>query len=101
MLRPHVIVCLARREGAAQSGALAILSHGVAGVYWVGTVEEGRGQGLGDACTRYVTRAAFEAGARLVCLQASAQGEPIYLRMGYREVTRYAWWVSFDGKLPR
>jgi len=28
-------------------------------------------------------------------LQASRQGEPVYRRMGYREITRYAWYVDF------
>ncbi len=73
---------------------MTILSHGIAGVYWVGTVEEARGYGLGDLCTRTVSNAAFDRGAKRVVLQASKQGEPIYLRMGYREVTRYLWYAT-------
>jgi hypothetical protein len=33
-------------------------------------------------------------GAEAAVLQASVMGEPIYLKMGYREVTRYPWFVE-------
>jgi ribosomal protein S18 acetylase RimI-like enzyme len=93
VLAPHVVVALARDGATPLSGALAILSHGIAGVYWVGTAPAGRKRGLGDACTRRVSIDAFARGARAVVLQASPMGEPVYLAMGYRELTRYAWWV--------
>ena len=94
MLRPHLITCLARCDGEPAAAALAILSHGIAGIYWVGTLETHRRRGLGEACTRAVGNAAFARGAAAVVLQASRQGEPIYLRMGYREITRYVWFVD-------
>lgn len=94
VLAPHVVAALACDGGTPLSGALAILSHGIAGVYWVGTAPAGRKRGLGDACTRRVSNEAFARGARAVTLQASAMGAPIYLAMGYRELTRYAWWVQ-------
>jgi ribosomal protein S18 acetylase RimI-like enzyme len=93
VLRPHVLMAVAYRDDAPVAAAQAILSQGIAGVYWVGTVPEARKTGLGEACTRAVGNAAFERGATCVVLQASEQGEPIYRRMGYREITRYAWWV--------
>ncbi len=98
ILAPHVISVVASVEGEARAAAMAILSHGIAGIYWVGTLASARGRGLAEACTRAVGNAAFDRGARLVVLQASAQGEPIYRRMGYREVTRYAWYVSFGSE---
>jgi ribosomal protein S18 acetylase RimI-like enzyme len=94
MLRPHLITCLARCDGEPAAAALAILSHGIAGIYWVGTLESHRRRGLGEACTRAVGNAAFARGAAAVVLQASRQGEPVYLRMGYREITRYVWFVD-------
>ena len=48
-----------------------------------------RGRGLGDLVTRVVTQRAFDLGAAFVSLQASEMGEPVYRRMGYREVHRY------------
>ncbi len=97
IVRPHVISVVAYVKDEPVSAAMAILSHGIAGIYWVGTVESGRRRGLGQACTRAVGNAAFERGARFISLQASTQGEPIYRSMGYREVTRYAWYASLGG----
>ncbi|MBC7983992.1 MAG: GNAT family N-acetyltransferase [Candidatus Obscuribacterales bacterium] len=59
-----------------------------AGVYWVGTVPSARGKGLGELCTALATNVGFERGARIVTLQASPDGEPLYRRMGYREYNR-------------
>ena len=70
-----------------------LLSHGIAGLYWVGTRPEFRRRGLADAVTRRASNAAFEAGARVVILQASEQGEPVYTRIGFRIFTRYPWFV--------
>ncbi|MBW2274697.1 MAG: GNAT family N-acetyltransferase [Deltaproteobacteria bacterium] len=94
MLHPHVLSVVGYLNDEPVATALAILSHGIAGLCWVGTVEAARGMGIGEACTRAVGNLAFDRGARCLVLQASAQGEPIYLRMGYRVVTRYAWYVS-------
>jgi ribosomal protein S18 acetylase RimI-like enzyme len=96
LLRPHLTSVVAYEDGEALACAMALLSHGIAGVYWVGTVEAGRRRGLGAACTRFVSNAAFRQGASCVVLQASRQGEPVYLRLGYREITRYRWYVAWQ-----
>lgn len=85
------VVAVARSEGHPVAGALAITNAatGIGGVYWVGTVPEARRRGAADAVTRFVTNAAFDQGATIVTLQASAAGEPVYRRMGYLEVGRY------------
>lgn len=75
------------------AGAMLLFSHGIAGVYWVGTRPDARGRGYADAVMRVITRYAFEHGARLVVLQASPMGEPVYRRLGFREVTRYPWYL--------
>jgi predicted GNAT family acetyltransferase len=80
-------------KGEPAGTAMAMLSYGIAGVYWVGTAKKARGIGLGEYCTREVSNAAFALGARKVILQASKFGEPIYLKIGYREVTRYPWFI--------
>ncbi|MFN8545480.1 MAG: GNAT family N-acetyltransferase [Candidatus Binatia bacterium] len=89
LLAPHIAAFLAVVDGAPTAAAMILLSHGVGGVYWVGTLPEGRGRGLAELVTRAATNAAFDLGARMVTLQASVMGEPIYRRMGYVEVTRY------------
>lgn len=71
------------------SGAQVLFSHGIAGVYAVGTTETARGRGLAELVTRTVTNLGFDGGAPVVTLQASSMGEPIYRRMGYRELYRY------------
>ena len=73
---------------------MLLFSHGIAGLYWVGTVPESRGRGLGAAVTRTLANHAFERGARAVVLQASPAGEPVYRTLGFREITRYPWFVE-------
>jgi hypothetical protein len=87
---PDVCTVVADLEGEPVATALCLLSHGIAGVYYVGTLEQARGRGLADLVTRAVTNRAFDEGARASTLQASAMGEQIYARMGYRELYRYA-----------
>jgi predicted GNAT family acetyltransferase len=72
---------------------MSLLSHGIAGIYWVGTVPSARRRGLATLCTQAVGNDAFAQGARRVVLQASAEGEPLYRAMGYREFTRYPWYL--------
>lgn len=88
LLSPRVIGFVAYRDGAPVSTALTILSGEGAGVYWVGTTSGARRSGLGEICTRLATNAGFAHGARVVTLQASPFGEPIYQRLGYRTYDR-------------
>jgi GNAT superfamily N-acetyltransferase len=102
MRGPHVAVVLARAtDGQPAAAALALLSHGIAGLYWVGTRPDARGHGLGAAVTSAAARWAFDHGARAVILQASEQGESVYRRMGFREITRYPWFLAPRAAGPR
>ena len=94
MHAPHIVSVLAIVDGSAVAAAMVILTHGIGGIYWVGTTPAARGKGLAELCTRVVGNAAFGMGASLVVLQASQMGEPIYRRMGYREITRYPYYVQ-------
>jgi hypothetical protein len=85
---PHLHSAVAYLDGAPVSCAMVLLSHGIAGVYWVASVEAARGRGLAEAVTRHVTNLGFDLGASNVQLQASPMGEPIYRRMGYEDVYR-------------
>jgi GNAT superfamily N-acetyltransferase len=76
--------------------ALTIVSHGVAGIYWVGSLEQARGKGLGRAVTAAATNAGFELGADVASLQASPMGKPIYEAMGYETVFDYRLFISPD-----
>jgi ribosomal protein S18 acetylase RimI-like enzyme len=73
----------------AAAGALLLWSHGIAGLYWVGTSPHIRRRGHAEQLTRAVCELALAQGARMVVLQASRAGEPIYRRIGFEEFTRY------------
>jgi ribosomal protein S18 acetylase RimI-like enzyme len=92
LLAPHVAAFVARREGVPVASALTLRAVGIAGIYYVGTVPAARGQGLGELCTRAVTNAAFDLGARAVVLQASIMGEPLYRKMGFDLLAHYRWY---------
>ena len=84
MSSPEVRTVIAYLDDEPVATAQTLLSHGIAGVYCVATLEAARGRGLGDLVTRAVTNRAFDEGARANTLQASSMGEPIYVRMGWR-----------------
>jgi hypothetical protein len=94
MLAPHLIWYLARVDGRGAAAAMAICSHGVAGIYWVSTVPTARRRGLGDLVTRAAGNAGFEAGMRVAALQASQMGFPVYRRMGYETVAWTRWFIA-------
>jgi ribosomal protein S18 acetylase RimI-like enzyme len=93
VINPYTILAVAYLRGKPAGAAMAMLSHGIGGIYWVGTAKKARGMGLGEYCTREVGNAAFDLGARKVVLQASKFGEPVYRKIGYREITRYPWFI--------
>lgn len=98
---PHIAAFLARlADGTPVAGAMVLVSHRVAGIYWVGTTPAARGRGLGELVTRAAGNAGFDLGARIASLQASKMGEPLYRRMGYETVTDYPTWVAFSSRQP-
>jgi len=92
---PHIATFLALLDDQPAAGAMVVVTHGVAGIYWVGTMPAARGRGLAELCTRLATNRGFDLGAKIAALQASEMGAPIYARMGYVEVTRYPTIVQF------
>ncbi len=92
---PHLVTVGAFDGDELVSGAQVLFSHGIAGIYCVATAESARGRGLAELVTRTVTNLGFDGGAPLVTLQASSMGEPIYRRMGYRDLYRYATHARF------
>lgn len=89
LLAENVAAFIAYLDGEPVSIAMTIVNHGVAGIYWVGSLEQARGKGLGHAVTAAATNAGFELGADLASLQASPMGKPIYEAMGYETVYDY------------
>jgi GNAT superfamily N-acetyltransferase len=96
-LAPHLHVEVLYDHDEPVSAAMLLFSHGIAGVYWVGTRPAARGRGHAGELMRSISNAAFDRGARAVVLQATPFGEPVYRRLGYREVTRYPWYLVARG----
>jgi hypothetical protein len=94
LLADNVVAFIARLDGKPVSIAMTIVSHDVAGVYWVGSLEQARGLGLGRAVTAAATNAGFALGAEIASLQASPMGKPIYEAMGYEAVFDYRMLMS-------
>ncbi len=94
LLAENVATFVARIDGEPVSIAMTIVSHDVAGIYWVGSLERARGQGLGRAVTVAATNAGFEKGAEIASLQASPMGKPIYVKLGYQTVFDYRLLIS-------
>ena len=76
-------------DGAPVCTAVGVVVRGNVGIFNVATPPEHRRRGYGAALTARAIRDGMEAGARLAALQASADGEPVYRRMGFRSVERY------------
>ena len=83
---------VARDDRRVVATALAV-NDDVGGIYMVGTLPEARRRGFGEAVTAAATNSLFDDGASAVVLQASAMGEPIYARMGFRTFTTYTQWA--------
>jgi GNAT superfamily N-acetyltransferase len=68
-----------------------------AGVFFVNTDPDWRGQGVGTAMTAAALRVARAAGARRACLDASDLGLSIYLRLGFEPVGAITQFVDSRG----
>jgi len=66
----------------------------VSGVYWIGTIPEARGKGIGTRMTRRIMTEGKESGYSLAVLQATDIGEPVYKRMGFRRYLSYTLFSS-------
>ena len=74
------------------------VSEGLAGIFFVATLPAFRRKGYGAAMTWAALEASRGDGGRIGFLQATAMGNPVYQRMGFRAVTEYPeWHAPFPG----
>lgn len=85
---PHVALA-----GGRPAATLAIQDHdGDAHVTLVGTLEAARGRGLATLRMRRALADARERGCTTTTLVATRMGQPVYARLGYRELGRVQMW---------
>jgi GNAT superfamily N-acetyltransferase/uncharacterized protein (DUF1778 family) len=89
LLSPNVAAVVATTDGTPVSCAMFIQTNRTAGIYWVATTPTARRHGLGTLVTTAATHTAFDRGADLVLLQATALGAPVYQQMGFTPFTNY------------
>jgi hypothetical protein len=81
--------------GRAVAGAWTSVSHTLAGIGFVGTLQSERRRGLGTVVTAAAMHLGFRMGATRAVLQASPMGYPVYARMGFRAVGTYRLYAHF------
>lgn len=94
LLAENAVAFLVLLDGEPVGIAMTMVSHGIAGIYWVGSLEQARGKGVGRAVTVAATNAGFDLGADVASLQASPMGKPIYLALGYEVAFEYQMLMS-------
>ncbi len=88
------VLYLATLDGEPVGTTSVFLGAGVAGVYFVMTVPEARGRGIGAAVTIAGLQQAREAGYEIGVLTSSPLGRKVYERIGFREhctIDLYTW----------
>ena len=84
---------VALAEGNRPVGACTMfVSESVAGFYDVGVLEKERNRGIGGAMIAHALRFAKDRGAAQAVLLASGMGYEVYLRAGFREGCKIAYW---------
>ncbi len=86
----RVELFLGRWNGAPVASSNLFLSNGIAGVFQVAVLPEFRRRGCGRRITLAPLLAAREEGAQAAILQATALGEPVYRRLGFRTLCALA-----------
>lgn len=86
---PHLQAFVGYVDRAPVAAAALYLTHGAAGIGWVGCVPEARGRRYAEALTWRAVREGFRRGASFANLQASPMGRPVYERMGFLTATTY------------
>lgn len=71
--------------------------EGDCGMYWVATLPEARGRGLTTRLMQVALAEGRERGCDISTLQATKLGQPIYERLGYRDIGTLQMWEHRRG----
>ena len=84
---------IARHEKKAVATSMMFTRDGVAGLYFIATLEEYRGKGLGTSVTAAAMNAAKKEGCNAAILHATRLGEKIYTKLGFIPYRKfYIYW---------
>jgi GNAT superfamily N-acetyltransferase len=88
--RPDCVVYVGYADGEPVVSGLGWRTGRTIGVYSIATIPSARRRGYGTAMTARIVADGALAGCDAAALQASEMGSPIYERLGFRTVIRYA-----------
>jgi len=86
---PHIQGFVGRVDGEPVAAAAVYVTHGVAGINWVGTVPAHARHRYAEAVTWAAIREGFRRGGAFASLQPTHMGRPVYERMGFVAVAEY------------
>jgi GNAT superfamily N-acetyltransferase len=95
LLRTFPSGCLTARIGGAVAGYVTSIAYGTSS--WIGNLlvlPDARGKGIGRALMELVLETLEGSGVHTVWLTASAAGQPIYEKLGFRTVDTVQRWVG-------
>lgn len=81
-------------DGVPVTTGLGRLTSDLTGIFNIATLPEHTRHGYGAAITRRAVADGFADGAHTAWLQASAAGEPVYERIGFRTVENWQIWIT-------
>jgi GNAT superfamily N-acetyltransferase len=92
--RPECVVYVGYADGNPAVSGLGWRTGRTVGVYSIATIASARRRGYGAAMTARAVADGVIAGCDVAALQASEMGRPIYERLGFQTVVRYAAYVD-------
>jgi GNAT superfamily N-acetyltransferase len=94
---PRQVADIMAVRGGIPVGAATIFVHGSMAAFWdVGVLETERGRGIGSGLMAAGCALARERGAEKAVLLSSGMGYGVYVKAGFREVCRIAYWYAKD-----
>ena len=99
--RPDCVVYVGYADGSPVVSGLGWRTGRTIGVYSIATIPSARRRGYAAAMTARVVADGLGAGCDAAALQASEMGRPIYERLGFRAVVRYATYTALSAAADR